>query len=196
MTGFSDCVTAAATLRLGLKIYRHLLFVGITYNAGPLGSYFCGRGDLMLARREFAIVVFAIALALSGRATFAQQIAQQSSDPTNTQDAGQNGGAASAGTAARSDALQLTLKQAVQLGLKQNPERVIARILVAESERNRQIARSVLLPQAGVKSRAALSQYNFQSVEAGPRAAAGPFQVFEAGPAFSQTVLSLPQIRG
>ena len=126
----------------------------------------------MLARRELAIVVFAIALALSGRATFAQQIAQQSSDP-NTQEAGQNGGAsASAGVAARYDSLQLTLKQAVQLGLKQNPERVIARILVAESERNRQIARSVLLPQAGVKSRAALSQYNFQSVEAGPRAAA------------------------
>ena len=134
----------------------------------------------MSARRRFVLVSLVAALALSSGATFGQQSAEP-----NAQGSGQNGAA-----------LQLTLKEAVQLGLKQNPERVIARILVAESERNRQIARAALLPQAGVKGRAALGQYNLQSVEAGPRAAAGPYQVFEAGPAFSQTVLSLPQIRG
>src|SRR6202012_5471129 len=92
--------------------------------------------------------------------------------------------------------LQLTLKQAVQLGLKQNPQRVISQILVSESTRNMQISRSALLPQAAITGRAALSQYNLQSVEAGPRAGAGPYQFMEAGPSFSQTVLSLPQIRG
>jgi outer membrane protein len=91
--------------------------------------------------------------------------------------------------------LRLTLKEAVQLGLKQNPQRVIARILVSESDRNRQIARSALLPQARMDANAALSQYNLQSVEAGPRNSAGPYQFIEAGPSFSQTVFNLPLIR-
>ena len=107
------------------------------------------------------------------------------------------GNSPSASTASTGDtALQLTLKQAVQLGLKQNPQRVISQILVSESQRNMQISRSALLPQAAVKADAALSQYNLQSVEAGPRVGAGPYQIIEAGPSFSQTVLSLPQIRG
>jgi outer membrane protein TolC len=92
--------------------------------------------------------------------------------------------------------IPLSLKQAVQLGLKQNPQRVISQILVSESQRNMQISRSALLPQAAITGRAGLSQYNLQSVEAGPRVAAGPYQFLEVGPSFSQTVLSLPQIRG
>jgi outer membrane protein len=96
-----------------------------------------------------------------------------------------------------SGTLQLTLKDSVQLALKQNPQRMIARILVSESERNSQIARSSLLPQASISAQAALSQYNFQSVEAiQPRKSAGPYQFIEAGPAFSQTLLNLPLIRG
>jgi outer membrane protein len=93
--------------------------------------------------------------------------------------------------------LQLTLKQAVQLALKQNPQRVIARLLAFESDRNRDIARSALLPQANIEGRGSINQYNFQSIERAPkRSAAGPFQVIEAGPAFSQTILNFPQIRG
>jgi outer membrane protein len=92
--------------------------------------------------------------------------------------------------------LQLTLKEAVQLALKQNPQRIIAQILVSESDRNSQISRSVLLPQAGIEAHGAVSQYNFQSVEKTPRKSAGPYQYIEAGPAFSQTILNLPQIRG
>jgi len=92
--------------------------------------------------------------------------------------------------------LHLTLKDAVQLGLKQNPERVIARILVSESDRTSQISRSALLPQGAITGRGALSQYNLQSVEAGPRRPAGPYQFIEAGPSFSQTILNFQQIRG
>jgi outer membrane protein len=93
--------------------------------------------------------------------------------------------------------LQLTLKQAVQLALKQNPQRVIARLLAFESDRNRDIALSALLPQAHIEGQGSLNQYNFQSIERAPkRSAAGPFQVIQAGPAFSQTILDFPQVRG
>jgi hypothetical protein len=85
----------------------------------------------------------------------------------------------------------------VRLALKQNPQRVIAQLLVSESDRNSQIARSVLLPQARVEAHASLNQYNNVSIERSPtRAALGPFQFIEAGPSFSQTLLNLPQIRG
>jgi outer membrane protein len=93
--------------------------------------------------------------------------------------------------------LQLTLKEAVQLALKQNPQRIIARLLVSESDRDSQIARSALLPQASMAASGSLNQYNLQTIERShEREAAGPFQFVEAGPTFSQTILNLPLIRG
>jgi outer membrane protein len=93
--------------------------------------------------------------------------------------------------------LRLTLKETVQLALKQNPQRIIAKLLVSESDRNSQIARSALLPQVNMEAHGALSQYNLNSVEARPpKLRAGPYQFIEAGPSFSQTLLNLPQIRG
>lgn len=92
--------------------------------------------------------------------------------------------------------LQLTLKGAVQLALKQNPQRLIAKLVVSESDRTSQIARSELLPHAGVAGSGSLNQYNVQSIERFPTpAAAGPFQLIQGGPVFSQTILSLPLIR-
>jgi outer membrane protein len=92
--------------------------------------------------------------------------------------------------------LHLTLRESVQLALKQNPQRIIAQILVQESERNSQIARSALLPQAKVAASGSINQYNVQSIERAPaRAGLGPFQVIEAGPAFSQTILNFQKIR-
>lgn len=99
--------------------------------------------------------------------------------------------------AVSSGTLQLTLKQAVQLALNQNPQRVIAQLLVSESDRNSQIARSALLPQASIKADGAISQYNFQTIERSrARITAGPYQYIEAGPAYSQSILNLPLIRG
>jgi outer membrane protein len=93
--------------------------------------------------------------------------------------------------------LNLTLKEAVRLALKQNPERIIAQLAVSESDRNSQVARSALLPQAQIEGQAAYSQYNLQSVEARPpQRAAGPYQYIEAGPSYSQTLVNLPLIRG
>jgi hypothetical protein len=92
--------------------------------------------------------------------------------------------------------LRLTLKQAVQLALKQNPQVVVARFLTMESGQQQQIARAGLLPQANLTAATALEQYNFQSVECLSKSrAAGPYQWIEAGPAFSQSVLNLPLIR-
>jgi outer membrane protein TolC len=97
---------------------------------------------------------------------------------------------------ATSPVVALTLTQAVHLALKQNPQRVIAQILLSESERNKQIARSPLLPQVGIDGDAALSQYNIQIVEAQPhRVAAGPYQFLDVGPNYSLTLLNLPLIR-
>lgn len=92
--------------------------------------------------------------------------------------------------------LRLTLKAAVQLALKQNPQRIAARIVTLQSERDRQIDRAPLLPQAGLVGKGDLSQYNFQSVERTYRHPAGPYQYIETGPAFSQTIFDLPKIRG
>ncbi|MGD0403771.1 MAG: TolC family protein [Candidatus Acidiferrales bacterium] len=93
--------------------------------------------------------------------------------------------------------LQLTLKQAVQLALKQNPQRIIAHLLVSESDRNSQITRAALLPQANLAASGSVIQYNIQSIERSKqRTDAGPYQLIEAGPTFSQTLLNLPQIRG
>src|ERR1700677_3053758 len=93
--------------------------------------------------------------------------------------------------------VRLTLKGTVQLALKQNPQRIIARIVVYESERNSQIARSALLPQADIAANGSLNQYNIQAGQRQfPRKSAGPYQLFEAGPTFSQSVLNLPLIRG
>jgi outer membrane protein TolC len=93
--------------------------------------------------------------------------------------------------------LRLTLKEVVQLAMKQNPQVITARLLELESERSREIARSALLPQASLTGATALEQYNFQKVERLPHSKpAGPYQWIEAGPAFSQSVLDLPLIRG
>ena len=93
--------------------------------------------------------------------------------------------------------VRLTLKEAVQIAMKQNPKRRIANIVAKESNRDRQIALSMLLPQVSLLADADLDQYNVEIVEKLPkRTPAGPYQYMEAGTGFSQTVLDLPLIRG
>ena len=52
--------------------------------------------------------------------------------------------------------LKLSLKEAVLLGLKQNPQRVISSLDVSKSKRTSDISRSHLLPQAGISADTAL----------------------------------------
>jgi outer membrane protein len=93
-------------------------------------------------------------------------------------------------------AISLTLKDAVQIALKQNPQVVVARLLSLESDRGRQIARAALLPQANLTAAGAVGQYNLASVErTTTRTTSGPYQFIQAGPAFSQTIFNLPLFR-
>jgi len=91
--------------------------------------------------------------------------------------------------------LRLTLRDAVQLALKQNPEVQISNLSVAQSEEDRRIARAGLMPQASVTTLERVSRRNLEAFIGrrlpGVPQHAGPFTTFEAGPAFSMPVFDL-----
>jgi Outer membrane efflux protein len=90
----------------------------------------------------------------------------------------------------------LTLRRAVQLALKQNPQELVARIQVEQRRRETDLAMSNLLPQVAIDSKITVWRYNFQSIAGGDTPnAIGPFQVLDFGGRFSQNVLNLPLIR-
>jgi outer membrane protein len=91
--------------------------------------------------------------------------------------------------------LRLTLTEAVRLALQQNPEVQIAHLDVAASREDRSIARSALLPQAGLSVSDAAIRRNLEafigrSIPGFPQHV-GPFQTFQAGPGFSVPVFDL-----
>lgn len=91
--------------------------------------------------------------------------------------------------------LRLTLSEAVRLALRQNPEVQIANLDVAESRENRSIARSALLPQAGLNVSDAATRRNLEAfigrrIPGFPQHV-GPFQTFQAGAGFSAPVFDL-----
>jgi outer membrane protein len=96
----------------------------------------------------------------------------------------------------------VTLKQAVQLALRQNPEVLIAKIAVSLSAQAKAEALSALLPQADLAAREAIIRFNVQSIidlpaiGIGPRPVRiGPFQSETGGAVFSQQLLNLGLIR-
>lgn len=92
--------------------------------------------------------------------------------------------------------IPLSLKEAVRLALKQNPQVLVSRLLALESDRQRQISRSALLPQASFTALGLLGQYDLAARRrTDERVAGGPYQAIQAGPAFSQSLLDLPLFR-
>jgi outer membrane protein len=92
--------------------------------------------------------------------------------------------------------LPLTLREAVQLALKQNPREIIVRIEVEQRERLSDEALAKLLPQVAIDSTASVKRFNGQSITGGPVPAQyGPFQVLNFGGEFSQSLVDLPLIR-
>jgi outer membrane protein len=92
--------------------------------------------------------------------------------------------------------IPLTLEQAVQLALRENPQVVALRLLSLESDCERQIARSALLPQASLTAVGLVSEFNVASQErTSRRTDGGPFQMIQTGPTFSQSLLNLPLFR-
>lgn len=92
-------------------------------------------------------------------------------------------------------ALRLTLSQAVQMALRQNPLVQIAHLEVAASREDQSIARSALLPQARLQLTEAATRRNLEAFIGrrlpGMPQHAGPFQTFQAGPSFSTPVFDL-----
>jgi outer membrane protein TolC len=94
-----------------------------------------------------------------------------------------------------SNPLKLTLKEAVQLALKQNPQVQIANLNLAQSVQDRNMARAGLLPQADLETLDRAMRYNiyalFGSKFPGIPEHGGPFQFFQGGPNFSMPVFDL-----
>jgi len=100
---------------------------------------------------------------------------------------------------APSGVLRLTLDQAVNLALKQNPTAQIAILTAAESVEDRNVARAALLPQASLNVTDAVERINLDAFLGkkipGFPEHGGPFQVFSAGPGFSAPVFDLTLFR-
>ncbi len=100
-----------------------------------------------------------------------------------------------AGMQAQEAPARLTLEGAVKLALRQNPSVQIALLAAAEQEQDKNIARSALLPQAGLGVSDAARRQNLetgigQRIPGAPQHT-GPFQVFTAGTTFGTPVLDL-----
>jgi outer membrane protein len=107
-----------------------------------------------------------------------------------------NDGLAQSSPAWPVQSIPLSLKDAVQLALKQNPRVVISRLLSLESDREGEVSRSALLPQASLAAVGLLGQFNVASIErTSKRTTGGPYQMIQAGPAYSQSILDLPLLR-
>ena len=91
--------------------------------------------------------------------------------------------------------LRLTLRDAVTTALKENPQVQIATLSFAESQEDKSIARSALLPQAGLEVLDRAIRANlyaeFGSKFPGVPEHAGPFQFFQGGPIVTMPLLDL-----
>ncbi len=116
--------------------------------------------------------------------------------PASAQAQGTNKPSALPGSAP-SQALKLTLDQAVSLALRQNTTAQIAILTAAQSEQDKNIARADLLPQldARVSDEAQkvnlLAQFGGKTPFPGFPKTLGPYQVFSAGPSVSAPVFDL-----
>ena len=90
----------------------------------------------------------------------------------------------------------LSMKDAVQLALRQNPQRLIARLIVSERNQDKNIAQSAILPQVNVVAGESVNSYNSQSIAGGPKPVrVGPFQAVDAGGEFSLNLFNMSLTR-
>ncbi len=103
--------------------------------------------------------------------------------------------AAGAVNAAEPPPLKLTLREAVQMALKQNPQVQVANLNVAESQENQTIARSALLPQINFDASESLHRVNLaaafgKKIPQFP-GHVGPFWLTQGGPSGSMPIFDL-----
>jgi len=98
-------------------------------------------------------------------------------------------------TSATPATLRLTLRDAVQLALRQNPQVQIASLNLAQSQEDRAISRSALLPQASLSASERVQRMNIAALVGRPFPGfpqhIGPFEIFQAGPNFSVPIFDL-----
>ena len=89
------------------------------------------------------------------------------------------------GAHAQPQPLRLTLREAVEMALKQNPEVQIANLNTAVTQENQIVARSALLPQANLAVSEAVMRENLEALIGAKIAAfpehSGPFWLFQGG---------------
>ena len=92
--------------------------------------------------------------------------------------------------------LRLTLRDAVALALRQNPDVQIGVLNLAESVQDKDVARADLLPEAKLEVSDAATRGNVEALFGkrfpGLAEHFGPFETFSAGPEFSEPVFDLP----
>lgn len=96
------------------------------------------------------------------------------------------------------DLLRLSLKEAVDLALKQNPRIQIANLKALESHGAFITTRSSYLPQLNLSIGDSYQTANLHALGitfAGAPKRVGPFQVFDARPVFRQTILDLSLLK-
>jgi outer membrane protein TolC len=97
------------------------------------------------------------------------------------------------------DTMRLSLREAVQVALRQNPQVQIAMLNTAQSQQDALIARSALLPQVTLDGLERVQRLNLEAVLGrrfpGLPQHAGPFAIFQAGPNFSFPVFDLSLLR-
>ncbi len=91
--------------------------------------------------------------------------------------------------------VRLTLRDAVQLALKQNPQVQVAILNTAQANEDKNIARSALLPQAGLEAFWKYQRFNTAALVGGISPnfpiVAGPFQTVQGGPLYSASIFDL-----
>jgi outer membrane protein len=91
--------------------------------------------------------------------------------------------------------LPLTLKDAVRLALQQNPQVILANLNVSQSQQDRQVARSTLLPQVNGNVAETVHRLNLQTAIGfgfpGFPQHVGPYYVIQGGAEFSAPVFDL-----
>jgi outer membrane protein TolC len=103
--------------------------------------------------------------------------------------------ALSAVFAQESAPVKLTLKDAVNLALKQNPQVILANLGVSQSEQDRLLARAALLPQVGARASETVNRLNLAASIGmsfpGFAQHVGPFYVVQAGVGVTAPVFDL-----
>ena len=91
--------------------------------------------------------------------------------------------------------VKLTLKDAVNLALKQNPQVILANLGVSESEQDRLLARAALLPQVDARASENVNRLNLAATIGfrfpGFAEHVGPFFVAQGGVGFTAPVFDL-----